>query len=195
MAFAAFLAGMALMVALMVLRSRRASFAAQAPADYAGKGPAFDLKRHLNGPMICEGMVFGPAGRVTARFTAEMAGLWDGDRGTLREHFRYDNGRVQMREWRLAALPGGGIRAEADDVPGGGTGRAEGPTVMLRYRIRLDPEAGGHVLDVTDWMYLLDNGTILNRSQFRKFGVMVAELQAVIRPHPEAARPALETAA
>jgi hypothetical protein len=189
------LLGMGLVALLVYWRARKLSFAAQSPADYAGKGPTFDLRRHLQGPLICEGMVFGPTGRVTSRFVADMDGVWDGDRGTLRERFRYDNGRIQTREWRLTALPGGEIKAEADDVPGHGTGRAEGSAVMLRYRIRLDPEAGGHTLDVTDWMYLLDNGTILNRSQFRKFGIMVAELQAVIRPRPEAGRQSLGQAA
>jgi hypothetical protein len=58
--------------------------------------------------------------------------------------------------------------------------------VVLRYRIRLTPEAGGHVLDVTDWMYLMENGTIMNRSQFRKFGIKLAELVATMRPAPAA---------
>lgn len=35
---------------------------------------------------------------------------------------------------------------------------------------------------VTDWMYLADNETIVNRSQFRKFGFKVAELVATMRP-------------
>jgi hypothetical protein len=39
-------------------------------------------------------------------------------------------------------------------------------------------------LDVTDWMYLMKNGTIMNRSQFRKFGITVAELVATIRRQP-----------
>ncbi|MEM7321134.1 MAG: DUF3833 family protein, partial [Pseudomonadota bacterium] len=33
-----------------------------------------------------------------------------------------------------------------------------------------------------DWMYLAPNGTIVNRSQFRKFGIQVAELVATMRP-------------
>ena len=44
--------------------------------------------------------------------------------------------------------------------------------------------AGGWVLDVTDWMYLMENGTIINRSQFRKFGIKVAELVATMRQVP-----------
>jgi len=34
---------------------------------------------------------------------------------------------------------------------------------------------------VTDWMYLTENGTVMNRSQFRKFGIKVAELVATMR--------------
>jgi hypothetical protein len=53
--------------------------------------------------------------------------------------------------------------------------------VQLNYRIRLPESAGGHVLDTTDWMYLTENGTIINRSQFRKYGLKVAELVATMR--------------
>ena len=57
---------------------------------------------------------------------------------------------------------------------------------MLNYRIKLAEEAGGHALDVTDWMYLTSNGSIMNRSQFRKFGIKVAELVATMRPRDQA---------
>ena len=76
----------------------------------------------------------------------------------------------------------GAIRAEAPDLVGTGSGQQMGGSVMLRYRIRLPEDAGGHVLSVTDWMYLAPNGTIINRSQFRKFGIKVAELVATMRP-------------
>ncbi len=176
------LIGALIVIALMALRTRYASFAAQAPSDYAGKGPDFDLRRHLSGPLTCEGVIFGPTGRVTSRFVADMQGSWDGATGTLSEVFRYDSGTVQHRAWTLTLGQNGKIVATAADVEGQGSGRVEGSGVLLRYRIRLTPEAGGHVLDVTDWMYLLDNGAIINRSQFRKFGIKVAELVATIRP-------------
>jgi hypothetical protein len=186
------LAGALVVLALIALRGRYASFTAQNPEDYASHGPAFDLRRHLSGPLTCEGVIFGPTGRVTTRFVADMQGSWTGQTGTLSEVFRYDSGTVQHRAWALTLGQGGSITATAPDVAGEGKGRVEGSGVMLRYRIRLTPEAGGHVLDVTDWMYLLDNGTIMNRSQFRKFGLTVAELVATIRPLPaEAQQPML----
>jgi hypothetical protein len=159
-------------------------FRSQRPEHYAGKRPSFDPRRDLNGPILCEGVIYGPLGRVTSRFVAEMEGRWEGNRGVLSETFRYDSGEVQLREWRLSIGNDGSIRAEADDVPGGGTGRVSGPTVQMLYPLRLPEKAGGHVVHVTDWMYLCDNGTILNRSQFRKFGIKVAELVATMRPRP-----------
>jgi hypothetical protein len=174
--------GAALAFGLVGLVQYRWSFRAQAPEDYAGKGPAFDIRRHLNGPIACEGVIYGPTGRVTSRFVAEFDARWDGNRGVMREHFRYDSGSTQDREWRLTLREDGQIVAEADDLVGAGTGRQSGPGVRLDYRIRLPEDSGGHVLDVVDWMYLMENGVIMNRSQFRKFGLTVAELVATMRP-------------
>lgn len=171
-------------VAAVVILPKYIGFRAQKPADLSAGMPRFDLRAHLSGPILCEGVIYGPTGRVSSRFVAEMEGIWDGNRGVLKERFRYDSGRVQDREWRLTIGNDGRIKAEADDVIGTGTGVAEGAAVQLKYRIKLDSDAGGHVLDVVDWMYVMENGTIMNRSQFRKFGIKVAELVATMRPMP-----------
>ncbi len=177
-----FLAGILAALLLIALAGRIASFRAQRPEDYAGEGPAFDLVRDMNGPIACEGVIYGPFGRVAARFVAQMQADWDGNRGTMTEAFRYHNGSTQDRVWTLTVGDDGSIRAEAPDLVGSGHGRQSGPSFCLRYRLRLPEGSGGHVLDVTDWMYVMENGAIVNRSQFRKFGIKVAELVAVMRP-------------
>ena len=63
-----------------------------------------------------------------------------------------------------------------------GYGSQAGSAVVLNYTIKLTEDAGGHALKVTDWMYLMENGIVMNRSQFRKFGIKVAELVATMRP-------------
>lgn len=178
----AFLLGAAFIGAVVWARARYLGFAGQSPEDYKGAAQPFDLRKHLNGPILCEGVIFGLTGRVSSRFVADFHATWNGDKGRMTEHFRYCSGETQNREWRLTLLPDGRIRAEADDLIGAGQGRQSGSGVQLSYRIRLPERAGGHVLDVVDWMYLVDNGTIINRSQFRKFGFKVAELVATMRP-------------
>lgn len=172
---------LALILLVLAALRWRMGFLAQRPSDYSGTEPAADIRRHLNGPLQCEGIIYGPTGRVTSRFTARMEGHWDGNRGTLDEHFHYIGGNHQSRQWRLTLGNDGTIRAEADDLIGSGSGQQEGASVQLRYRIRLPEHAGGWALDVTDWMYVMENGTIINRSQFRKFGFQVAELVATMR--------------
>lgn len=177
----AFLLALALMTAALYAKHRYASFAAQMPSDYAA-GPTFDIRERLNGPIACEGMIYGPTGRVTSRFTARFDASWSGNTGKMTEVFHYDSGNTQHREWTLTLADDGAIRATAPDLVGAGQGAQKGSAVLLNYRIKLSQDAGGHVLDTTDWMYLMENGTIMNRSQFRKYGFKVAELVATMRP-------------
>jgi hypothetical protein len=176
-----FFLGFALALALVWVRMRFFSFPAQTSDDYTN-GPQFDLRTHLNGPMRCDGAIYGPTGRVVSRFSADMTPRWEGNKGVMPEVFRYDSGTVQHREWQLNVDDAGRITASAEDLVGQGTGQQLGSAVVMRYRIRLTADAGGHQLSVTDWMYLAPDGTIVNRSQFRKFGIKVAELVAVIAP-------------
>ncbi|WP_305970226.1 MULTISPECIES: DUF3833 family protein [unclassified Mameliella] len=177
------LLGATIVLALALLRQRMFGFLAQRPADYEDdRGAPFDVRTHLNGPLICEGVIYGPTGRVTSRFVGEFDARWDGNEGVMDEHFRYESGSEQHRQWKLRLGNDGRIRATAPDLVGEGEGQQSGPSVRLRYRIRLPEDAGGHVLDTVDWMYLAPNGTIVNRSQFCKFGFTVAELVATMRP-------------
>lgn len=173
--------GIALTLMAVLLGGRLVGFMAQRPGHYAATEPRFDMRRHLQGPLRCEGVIYGPLGRVVSRFSARFEAEWVGNRGIMREHFRYDSGNTQDREWRLELGNDGTIRAEASDLVGTGQGRQSGASVRLDYMIRLPREAGGHVLGVTDWMYLTPDGAIVNRSQFRKFGIKVAELVATMR--------------
>lgn len=172
------------------LRHRFWSFSAQKPSDYAAAENHFDLRTHLNGPILCEGVIYGPLGRVTSRFVGHFDARWDGNVGIMTETFTYEDGSTQDRIWNLRIGNDGKIVATAPDVIGVGEGYQSGSAVQLKYRIRLSDDAGGHILDTVDWMYLAPNGTIVNRSQFRKFGIKVAELVATMRPAAEAGQSA-----
>lgn len=168
----------------IAVRSMFFSFGSQKPADYANSGPAFNLKEHLSGPILSEGLIYGPTGRVTNSFTAQMQGTWDGDTGTLTESFTYSNGQIQERKWFLTAGPDNTFTATAEDIVGEAHGVVSGSSIMMRYDIILPERAGGHVLSVSDWLYMTESGVIINRSEMRKYGILVAELVATMRPDP-----------
>ncbi|EEB84502.1 DUF3833 family protein [Roseobacter sp. GAI101] len=172
-------AGVVLLAA--ALRCKFWAFSGQKPADYADDLLVLDMKKHLNGEMVCEGVIFGPAGRVTSSFVADFNVSWDGDTAQINEHFVYDNEATQDRVWTITLGAGGRFTATAPDVPGVGRGQHSGSTIQLRYPIKLPDELGGHTLQTIDWIYLTSDGTMINRSQFRKYGIRVAELVATIR--------------
>ena len=180
--FIGILFGFALGLVAVMLRRSLIEFPGQKPEDYVDGSLTFDMKTHLSGKLVCEGAIFGPLGRMTSTFVADFDVVWTGNVGVMKEHFRYDDGSTQDREWTITLGDGDRFTAVAPDVPGIGKGTQSGATMQMLYAIELPQESGGHVLQATDWMYLTPDGTIVNRSQFRKFGFRAAELVATIRP-------------
>lgn len=174
--------GILIAFGIVALRRSYAEFPGQKPEHYADTSPIMDMRQHLNGPMVCEGVIYGPLGQVTSSFVADFDITWDGDAAVMTEEFSYNDGSTQSREWRITMTGDQKFDARADDVLGAGKGTISGSSIQMMYAIRLPMDAGGHVLNARDWMYLTANGTIINRSQFRKFGLRVAELVATIRP-------------
>ena len=156
-------------------------FSKQLPSDYESASPIFDTQTTLGGEYLSEGLIYDYTGRVVSRFKAKMTGDFDENGGKLKEHFIYASGREDNREWTLKFNGDGTFIATAPDIVGKGKGIQSGNTLQMKYKLKLAEDAGGHVLSVTDWMYLTDEGTIINRSQMRKFGVKVAELVAVFK--------------
>jgi hypothetical protein len=173
-----------LLLLALIAKSLFLSFRAQNPDDYADTGPDFVLKTHLSGPILSEGLIYGPTGKMTNSFVATMRGEWDGNTGTLSEEFTYSNGKQQSRKWYLTLGEGNTFTATADDIIGEARGTVSGSTIKMEYTIVLPEEAGGHSLSVTDWLYLTESGVIMNKSEMRKFGIKVAELVATMRPDP-----------
>lgn len=170
-----------ILISLFALSGCVWGFSKQSPNDYADAYPVFDTKNTLQGDYLSEGIIYDYTGRVVSRFKAKMSGDFDENGGTLKEHFIYASGREDWREWTLKFNDDGTFTATAPDLVGEGKGIQSGNSLQMKYKLKLNEDAGGHVLTVTDWMYLTDEGTIINRSQMRKFGIKVAELVAVFK--------------
>lgn len=179
--FSAIMLGVFITFAVLIILQRLIGFMAQRPSDYTGKGTEFDIREQLDGDILCEGVIYGPFGRVNTRFVATMNATWDGDLGRMTEAFKYDTGGTLDREWTLSMTGDGTFDATAPDIIGTGKGFQSGSGASLKYTLKLPAESGGYVLKVTDWMYLMENGTIINRSHMRIFGIKVGELVATMR--------------
>lgn len=144
--------------------------------DYARETPAINLREYLSGPLTAHGMFTDRSGRVVKRFTVTMTGTWQGDSGTLDEHFTYSDGSKQRRVWHLKDLGNGRISGRADDVVGEALGVSAGNAFRWTYTLALPVD--GRVWNVTmdDWMYRMDARTVLNRTAMSKFGVHLGDV-------------------
>jgi hypothetical protein len=64
----------------------------------------------------------------------------------------------------------------ADDVVGVATGEAMGNALRWRYVMALPVEGKVYIVDFDDWMFLVDDHVMLNRSEMSKFGFKFGEV-------------------
>jgi hypothetical protein len=148
--------------------------------DYAATSPALDLRDFLNGELRAYGMLQDRSGRMTRRFTATLQGSWNGDEGVLAEVFYFDDGEVQERTWRLRHLGDGRYSGTAGDVVGMAAGSIGGSVFHWQYQLDVPWRDDSIVVNLDDWLYLIDDKHLLNRTTLRKFGFRVGELTLVI---------------
>lgn len=148
--------------------------------DYAAETPKLDLRTFFNGSLTAKGLFTDRSGRVVKRFTVTMTGRWEGDDGTLDERFQYSDGTTQRRVWHLKALGGGRYSGTADDVVGPAEGAAAGNAFHWTYTLALPVDGRVWNVALDDWMFLVDERTILNRSAMSKLGLHLGDLTLVI---------------
>ena len=115
-------------------------------------------------------------GRVTQRFDVIMDGAWEGNIGTLKEQFRYYDGETQERVWTIKKIADSRYEGTADDILDKANGVIEGSAMRWAYKMDLPVGDTTYRLTFDDWMFLMNDGVLINRSYLKKFGITVAEL-------------------
>lgn len=161
-----------------------AALAACAAVDvdrYRTEKPVLDLQRYFDGTVDAWGMFEDRSGAVIKRFTVRIDARWQGDVGTLDEHFVYSDGTTQRRVWTITRRADGSYRGTADDVVGEATGVAAGNALRWRYVMALPVDGKTYHVDFDDWMYLIDDQVMLNRSVMSKWGVRLGVVSLSFR--------------
>lgn len=158
-----------------------AGCASVAPQDYASGRPVLDLKEYFDGQVDAWGIVQDRSGKVIKRMVVEMTCTWNGDVGTLDERFTYADGTKETRVWTIRR-DGRRYTGTAADVVGEAKGEAAGNALRWNYVLDVPREGGGTVhLDMDDWMWLVDDRTLVNRASFSKFGIRFGEVTIFFR--------------
>ncbi|QID17080.1 DUF3833 domain-containing protein [Nitrogeniibacter mangrovi] len=148
---------------------------------YRDTTPRLVLEDYFNGTLDAWGMFQDRSGKVIKRFHVLIEARWQGAVGRLDERFTYDDGSTQRRVWTLTARGDGHYTGLADDVVGQAQGQARGNALRWRYVMALPVNGKTYHVDFDDWMYLMGDGVLLNRSVMSKFGVRLGEVTLSFR--------------
>jgi hypothetical protein len=157
--------------------------------NYANEKPALELPVFFNGTLDAWGIFQKRSGELARRFHVEIIGSWESpDRGQLDEYFTYSDGEKQRRVWTLTRQPDGTWQGTADDVKGVAIGKVAGNALHWRYVLELPVDGKVYNVDFDDWMWQLDENSMMNRSVMSKFGFDLGEVTLFFRKREAAAQ-------
>lgn len=154
------------------------------PADFANDGPTFRPELFFEGEVSSEGVIEGRSGAPTGRVATASTGRREGDALVITQTLTFDDGRRQERVWRLRRLDDHRYEATATDIVGVAIGEAQGSVFRLSYTLALRPGNPLANVGMLHWMYLQDDGTMVNRVRVTKLGVTVAQVTERFRKVP-----------
>lgn len=147
-----------------------------APNDYAEETPVLKFNDFLQGKLTGWGIFQDRDGHVSKRFRIDMTADWQGDVCKFIEHFSFNDGTKQVREWTLTRIDEHHYTAKANDSVGTGRGEVWGNSMHWNYTIRTETASGIYDLDYDYWMYLIDDKTLINRATLSKYGITLGEI-------------------
>ncbi len=145
---------------------------------YKNMQPSFNLEEFFTGKVKGYGIVFGRGGDIKRRFDVSINGQWDADKKvlTLNEDFSFYDGETDKRTWVLNETSPDVWQGRANDTLGMANGISAGNTFHWQYKMPITAGNREIVLLFDDWMYLMNDGKLLNKTTMKKFGIKVGEL-------------------
>lgn len=147
--------------------------------DYRNEKPQLVLEDYLSGNLEAHGFFQDRSGLIVKKFKVLMKGTWNGNTGTLDEDFEYSDGTKSKRVWTLKKESDGKYTGTAADVVGVAQGEAAGNAFRWKYTMDLPVGEKTYHVQFDDWMYLMNDGIMLNKSKMSKFGFDLGEVTLV----------------
>jgi len=155
---------------------------------YQNTTPTLDMHKFFSGQIDGWGMFQGRNGEVKKRFYVDIDATHEGDDViVLNEKFSWADGTKSQRIWRLTEQTDGSWKGVAGDVIGEAKGQVVGNTLHWNYLLELPVEDKIYKVNFDDWMYLINEDVMLNRSVMKKFGVELGSVTLSMHRKPSGA--------
>jgi hypothetical protein len=141
----------------------------------AGSTPAFDPVVFFAGRTASWGVFENRSGEPTGRIVTESVGDPEGADGLhVVQRLTFEDGSVVQRDWHIRRVAPHRFEATANDMAGVAIGETFGRAFHWRWVLRREPDDWLTAVTLEQWMYLMDGGTMVNRTVITKAGVVMA---------------------
>lgn len=145
-------------------------------AGFGATAPAFDPVAFWTGHVTSWGVVEDRGGAPTETIATDCVGTPDAQGLHLMQTLREGDGTVRHRDWRLRRTSAGHFVANANDMVGTAAGVAAGPVFHWNWVWAVSPANPLKNVTMHQWMYLMADGSMVNRTVITKLGITVAQV-------------------
>jgi len=147
--------------------------------QYQNSTPRLVLEDYFLGQTRAWGIFQNRNGQVERQFTVDILGkIVDGNL-VLEEDFIYADGTLDRRVWTISKIDEHHYEGRAADVIGHAIGKIYGNALNWSYTLDLPYKDGTVKVQFDDWMFLQDDGVLINRAKMSKFGIFLGEVTLV----------------
>jgi hypothetical protein len=138
--------------------------------------PRLVLEEYFVGDITAYGIFENRSGDVTRQFKVDITGTYEDGVLVLNEDFLYQNGETDNRIWTIKSLGDGKYEGFADGVIGVAKGEVSGNAFNWKYVFDLPVGDTSYKIKFDDWMFLQDDGVLINRAKLSKWGFEVGSV-------------------
>ena len=149
--------------------------------DFANTNPEFKLMEFFEGNVKAWGIVEDRFGNIRRQFKVDMKGTIENDILTLEEDFVYGDGEIDKRIWKFSKLDEKTYKGLANDIIGEAIAKEQGNAFNMKYKMDLDLGFAELRANFNDWMFKIDEETIINKATINKFGLNIATVTLFFR--------------
>ena len=146
------------------------------PTDFSNSEPVLRIEEYFAGRTKAWGIFEDRFGGLRRQFVVDIQGKWDGAELILDERFHYSDGEKDRRVWTIRKVDENNYEGQAGDVIGIAKGEAYGNALNWRYDMDLKVGEGTLRVHFNDWMFLQEDGVLVNRARVTKFGIEIGEV-------------------
>lgn len=147
------------------------------PIDgFRATAPAIDPIRFFTGHVRSWGVLEDRSGQPTGIVTTDCVGEASSDELHMVQRLTIGQEAPTTRTWQMRRTGPNRYQATANDMVGMATGETSGRAFHWTWTLALSPGNSLKNVSMDQWWYLLDDGSILNRTTVRKLGVILIEV-------------------